>query len=39
VQPSREEIVSTQGTNAIYHYNAIQTWRVDASGKVTNAYA
>jgi sulfane dehydrogenase subunit SoxC len=39
VQPSREEIVSAQGTNAIYHYNAIQTWRVDASGKVTNAYA
>ena len=38
-QPTREEIVSVQGTNAIYHYNAIQTWKVDSNGKVTNAYA
>ena len=38
-QPTREQIVSVQGTSAIYHYNAIQTWRVDQTGKVTNAYA
>ena len=39
VQPTREQIVSVQGTNAIYHYNAIQTWNVDAQGKVTNVNA
>ena len=38
-QPTREQLVSAEGTNAIYHYNAIQTWRVDANGKVTNALA
>ena len=38
-QPTREQIVSVQGTNPIYHYNAIQTWKVDQNGKVTNAYA
>jgi len=38
-QPTREQLVSAEGTNAVYHYNAIQTWKVDESGKVTNAYA
>lgn len=38
-QPTRSEIVSVQGTNSVYHYNAIQTWQVDESGSVTNAYA
>lgn len=39
VQPTRQQIVESLGTNAVYHYNAIQTWRIDNSGKVTNAYA
>jgi len=38
-QPTRDQIVSAEGTNAVYHYNAIQTWKVDENGKVTNAYA
>jgi sulfane dehydrogenase subunit SoxC len=25
-----------RGTRSIYHNNAIQTWRVEASGKVGN---
>jgi sulfane dehydrogenase subunit SoxC len=39
VQPTREQLIGAEGTNAIYHYNAIQTWKVDESGRVTNAYA
>lgn len=38
-QPTREQLVSAVGTNAVYHYNAIQTWKVDDNGRVTNAYA
>ena len=38
-QPTREQIVGEQGTNAVYHYNAIQNWKVDEAGKVSNAYA
>jgi sulfane dehydrogenase subunit SoxC len=25
-----------RGTRSIYHNNAIQTWKVDASGEVSN---
>jgi sulfane dehydrogenase subunit SoxC len=39
VQPTRTQLVVTTGTNAIYHYNAIQTWKVDGNGKVTNAFS
>jgi sulfane dehydrogenase subunit SoxC len=27
---------AVRGTRSIYHNNAIQTWRVDGSGEVTN---
>jgi sulfane dehydrogenase subunit SoxC len=39
VQMTRAEIVGSVGTNAVYHYNAIQTWKVDTDGGVTNAFA
>lgn len=39
VQPTRAQLVGNSGTNAVYHYNAIQTWRIDADGRATNAYA
>jgi sulfane dehydrogenase subunit SoxC len=39
VQPSREELVKVRGTNSIYHYNAIQSWKVEQDGSVRNIYA
>ncbi len=36
VQPTIAQLRAVRGTRSIYHNNAIQTWRVDASGAVTN---
>ncbi|MEO6928730.1 MAG: sulfite dehydrogenase [Casimicrobiaceae bacterium] len=36
VQPSIRQLREVRGTRSIYHNNAIQTWRVDASGAVGN---
>ncbi|WP_144114101.1 sulfite dehydrogenase [Paraburkholderia sp. BCC1886] len=37
LQPTRAELVAARGLNSQYHYNAIQSWRVEASGEVLNA--
>jgi sulfane dehydrogenase subunit SoxC len=37
VQPSHDEIVTRRGTRGYYHYNAIQSWRLDAQGALSNA--
>jgi sulfane dehydrogenase subunit SoxC len=34
VQPRHSELVEVRGVNSFYHYNAIQTWRVNPDGKV-----
>jgi len=39
VQPTREHLVAEHGNNAVFHYNAIQAWRVSGSGEVKNVYA
>lgn len=39
VQPTRDALVSVHGTNAIFHYNAIQAWQVETTGEVKNVYA
>jgi sulfane dehydrogenase subunit SoxC len=39
VQPTRDTLVSAHGTNAIFHYNAIQAWQVESTGEVKNVYA
>ena len=39
VQPDRESFIARTGTNALFHYNAQQTWSVDAGGRVSNALA
>jgi sulfane dehydrogenase subunit SoxC len=39
VQPDRQTLIEQVGTNALFHYNAQQTWAIDARGKVTNALA
>ena len=35
-QPTRQELVSVLGTNSYYHYNAIQSWKIDEDGNVSN---
>ena len=39
VQPTRKKLVDRRGPNYIYHYNAIQSWQVAASGEVSNVHA
>src|SRR5579862_1153335 len=39
VQPKINQLRAVRGTRSIYHNNAIQSWRVDASGEVTNVQA
>lgn len=36
VQPTYRMLREVRGTRSIYHNNAIQTWRVDAAGEVSN---
>jgi sulfane dehydrogenase subunit SoxC len=36
VQPGYRQLRAVRGTRSIYHNNAIQTWRVDRSGEVSN---
>lgn len=38
VQPARNQLASI-GSNGVFHYNAIQTWKIGANGGVTNAFA
>jgi sulfane dehydrogenase subunit SoxC len=39
VQPDRASFVARVGTNALFHYNAQQTWAIDESGSVRNVLA
>ena len=39
VQPTRQALVKVRGTNSNYHYNAIQSWKVERDGRVRNIYA
>jgi len=36
VQPLMRQLRAVRGMRSIYHNNAIQTWRVDPSGGVSN---
>ena len=36
-QPTRDALIASVGPNAIYHYNAIQSWQLDEHGRLTNA--
>jgi sulfane dehydrogenase subunit SoxC len=36
VQPKINQLRGTRGTKSIYHNNAIQSWRIDQFGEVTN---
>jgi sulfane dehydrogenase subunit SoxC len=39
VQPTFAELLAVRGQNSFYHNNAIQPWRIDAQGQITNANA
>jgi len=39
VQPDRKSFITKMGTNALFHYNAQQTWSIDGDGRVRNALA
>jgi sulfane dehydrogenase subunit SoxC len=38
VQPTRAALIGTDGQNSIYHYNAIQSWKVASHGEVSNVH-
>ena len=38
-QPTRAALIAEKGTKFAYHYNAIQAWRIDGKGQVSNVYA
>jgi sulfane dehydrogenase subunit SoxC len=35
-QPDRASFIAQMGTNALFHYNAQQTWNIDDNGRVSN---
>jgi sulfane dehydrogenase subunit SoxC len=39
VQPDRKSFIAQMGNNALFHYNAQQTWGIDESGRVRNVLA
>jgi len=38
-QPERARFIAEHGANAIFHYNAIHAWAVQANGEVKHVYA
>lgn len=38
VQPTRAALIAELGVNSFYHYNAVQSWRIDENGKVRNVH-
>ena len=36
LQPDRKTFIARMGTNALFHYNAQQTWSIDDAGRVRN---
>lgn len=38
-QPTRDALINVRGVHSIYHYNAIQSWKIQRNGFVSNIYA
>lgn len=36
VQPTRRDLVNVRGANSVYHYNGIQSWKVERDGRIRN---
>ena len=39
VQPTRAQLIAQRGYSSQYHYNAVQSWKLSASGELTNVHA
>jgi sulfane dehydrogenase subunit SoxC len=39
VQPTVADLVKIRGYNSVYHFNAVQSWKVAADGTVSNVHA
>jgi sulfane dehydrogenase subunit SoxC len=39
IQPDRKSFTAKMGTNALFHYDAQQTWSINGDGRVRNALA
>lgn len=39
MQPRRTDLIAVRGVNSIYHYNAVQSWKIAADGQVSNVHA
>ena len=39
IQPTRKVLLDARGPQYVYHYNAIQSWRIAADGGVSNVHA
>ena len=38
VQPTRQALINVRGLNSVYHYHAIQSWKVARDGRVSNVH-
>jgi sulfane dehydrogenase subunit SoxC len=38
VQPTRAALINVRGTASVYHYNAIQSWKVASNGSIHNVH-
>jgi sulfane dehydrogenase subunit SoxC len=38
-QPSRDALIKVRGTHSSYHYNGIQSWKIERDGRVRNIHA
>ena len=38
-QPTRTQLIAARGQFSLYHYNAIQSWRIANTGEVSNVHA
>lgn len=38
IQPTRAALIAARGLNSVYHYNAIQSWKIMADGTVRNIH-
>ncbi|MCA3029779.1 MAG: sulfite dehydrogenase, partial [Rhodocyclaceae bacterium] len=38
VQPQMRQLRQVRGTRSIYHNNAIQSWKLDTNGEVSNVH-
>jgi sulfane dehydrogenase subunit SoxC len=39
VQPTRAQLLAARGAYSLYHYNGIQSWKIDEKGEVINGHA